>query len=225
MKKFFVGVVLSVLLIANSALAGTFSQPVKIGEFYWDLNGGFFIKDAAENNGSVYTINRHNIQTYGRGTARFGDSNDSLYVHYNGYVKPFTGYFGAKNASNTIEIGLGETSATIYAIATNGLGNLYLIKGGGMTFLENCWFILLGRKNDGTFVKYFDTEDIHKRYFPQRFGYWFNDIKTQGDAIVVCYRRNLDGREMSNYSADEYGEFRFKWDERAQWFSVEQVIY
>ena len=46
----------------------------------------------------------------------------------------------------------------------------------------------------------------------------YDEVRCDGDTIVIEY---VAGRR------DTYrkGEFRFKWDEAAQWFSVEQVVY
>ena len=226
MKKFFIGVVLSVLFVANSAFAMTFSQPVKIGEFGWSqVGGGFVFTNATENNGDIRTT-RGNRKQYGKGTARFGNSNDSLYVHYNSYQKSFTVVkFGANDVSNTVNFDISVLDYRIFSISNSDRGNFYLLSG-GYDLLENDRIIFLGRKSDGTWVKYFDTENLLKKYFgQQQLGYWFNGFKVHDNAISINYRRNFDGRAMSRDYADEYGEFRFKWDDNAQWFSVEQIKY
>lgn len=82
--------------------------------------------------------------------------------------------------------------------------------------------IVVGRKKDGTFIKYFDTRRIAKAYC----GEWsksnknrpyFDRCETNGDTISFPYRLIS--------SKDEVGESRFKWDDIAQWFGVEQVAY
>lgn len=42
----------------------------------------------------------------------------------------------------------------------------------------------------------------------------------RNDSIVIVYRR-WHWKGMS----DPEGEFRFKWDDAAQWFGIEQVVY
>ena len=210
MKKFLLGVVLSVFFVTNSAFAMTFSQPVKIGGIHYSQvsRGGISFENATENDGS--------------GTARFGDSIDSLYVHV--HNNSYKMKFGAKNESNTITIHA-RVYFEIFKLASNERGNFFVIKD-RYDLLESEKYILLGKKKDGTFVKYFDTEELRKKYFGKQWqGIWFRGIKAQDDMIIVHYQRNLDGRKMQIDSADERGEFRFKWDERAQWFGVEHIVY
>ena len=210
MKKFLLGVVLSVLLVTNAAFAMTFQQPVKIGGIRHSQvsRGGISFENAVENNGT--------------GTARFGDSTDPLYVHVNN--NSYVMKFGAKNKSNTITIPA-KVYFEIFKLSSNERGNFFVIKD-FYDLLETEKYILLGKKKDGTFVKYFDTDEVRKKYFGKQWqGIWFNAIKTQGDTIIISYQRNLDGRQMRTDFADERGEFHFKWDERAQWFGVEQIVY
>ena len=86
-------------------------------------------------------------------------------------------------------------------------------------------YILLGMQSDGKWVKYFDTRDIKKKYFREATAR--KDIpcfvrgQSKGDTISVVYQRvNSNTKRL----ADE-GEFRFKWDDGAQWFGIEQVVY
>ena len=88
---------------------------------------------------------------------------------------------------------------------------------------DSQWFIV-GCHSNGKFVKYIDTEEISKRYFgitTTQTGAPFviyNKLRCDGDTIFI---------EYTSAHRDEgiKGEFRFKWDEAAQWFSVEQVAY
>lgn len=90
-------------------------------------------------------------------------------------------------------------------------------------------YVLLGRRSDGVFVKYFDMEDINVKYFGlQKSTYgttkglrspWYRNCHCQDDTIVIEYERFV-GKNFC-----KAGEFRFKWNESAQWFGVEQVVY
>ena len=45
--------------------------------------------------------------------------------------------------------------------------------------------------------------------------------QSSGNTIAVVYQRvNSSTKRLT----DE-GEFRFKWDDKAQWFGIEQVVY
>ena len=82
-------------------------------------------------------------------------------------------------------------------------------------------YILIGCQFDGKFVKYIDTTKITKRYYIwDRSGaspIFYKRITVRGDAITISY--------MAHRSNINLGEFRFKWDNKAQWFSVEQAVY
>ena len=41
-------------------------------------------------------------------------------------------------------------------------------------------------------------------------------VRTDGDTLIINY---------GNWRSREYGEFRFRWDENAQWFGIEQIVY
>ena len=79
-------------------------------------------------------------------------------------------------------------------------------------------------RKDGKFVVYIDTEEIAKRYFGEdtngRCKEWvtFDRLSCSNDELILTYW--IGGKQCIGK-----GEFRFKWDEAAQWFSVEQVAY
>ena len=83
-------------------------------------------------------------------------------------------------------------------------------------------YSLLGRKSDGTFVKYFDTWSISEKYFGKRFipnrGF-YDGWHCDRDTIIIEYARFGErGKKI------KIGEFRFKWDDKAQWFGVGVLI-
>ena len=82
---------------------------------------------------------------------------------------------------------------------------------------------IIGRKPDGTWVKYLNTGKLLKQYIGKDYACLIQNVTTSGNTIIMQYkileyklRRVTDGR---------CGELRFKWDETAQWFGVEQVRY
>lgn len=255
MKKFFVGVVLSVLLVANSAFAITFSQPVKIGWMFGTPMGGFVINGATQNNGDLFRMRNgktidpktYKATVYGKGVAQFGTGVDSLYLHYDfykygvNYGKGFGGNyqegakngvkFGGKNDERLISFDkqIFETSCAIEKIGTNENLALYMLIYSPAVGSQD--YILLGRRADGGWVKYFDMESINVKYFGlsrnnygttmgNRCSVIYEKYRCQGNTIIIEYKR-LNGR--SGYV--KAGEFRFKWDEAAQWFGVEQIVY
>ena len=237
MKKFLLGVVLSVLLISNSAFAMTFQQPVKVGSIGWGPQSplyGLPITGATYNDGiteprdtnRVNNAKKHgiNMQTYIKGTARFGEGENALYCKYDASNKKIqaTLNFGGKN---NYVLFTNPQSKDILMITTNERITLYAI------YHNYCVTDLkiLGKQKSGKWVVYIDSKKISDKYFGGKDSYKeeggvLYDVPTcEGDTLVVQYRR----WHWSNTGgiSDPEGEFRFKWDERAQWFSVEQVIY
>lgn len=184
--------------------------------------GGMYIGNASANTGDYYRVyNKNNKISFGKGVAKFGNGEDALFIHYNVYQENNRTlvYCGAENKDNTVSINV--SSDWIYKINTDSGITLYPIR---FWYGPDSQWRILGRQKNGKFVKYIDTEEITKRYFcitTTQHGAPFvvyDEVRCDGDTIVIEY---VAGRR------DTYrkGEFRFKWDEAAQWFSVEQVAY
>lgn len=225
MKKF-LGLLVMLLMIASNCLAMTFSQPVAIGSITLINSPGFSFKDVSFNNG-IKIESRRSGQYFSQGVARFGNGNEALFFHYKQgtrekrYTDMITA-FGSEDIRNTVNISIKMPS--IFKIDSDKGMTFYLIYD-GYDLAEEYRYTLIGKKKDGTFVEYFDTDKIRKRYFGQQWqGICFKSFEVKGDAIRINYQRNLDGRVMGR-TADENGEFRFKWDEVAQWLSVEKIVY
>ena len=235
MKKIFVAVVVSVLFVAQTALAMTFQQPVEIGGIGFPIGApyhGYVIKGATQNDGKPYNEpNTHlaNKVSYQNGTAQFGDGADALYCQYVYAVPPsknddwkYALKFGGKN---NYAVALDSIYKMIFKIDTDEGLTLYMLNAQSGTPHIN----IIGRQKDGKWVSYIDTRKISEIYFGGNEAYKGNDgvsydrhPQFQGDTIIIpytCYARNGGGRVLSQ------GEFRFKWNDAAQWFGVEQIIY
>ena len=226
MKKIFVlGVVLSVLFVAQSAFAMTFSQPVNVGNISIAIQRsiGYTITGASSNDGTRYTKAASYCKDYGydKGMAIFGEGSDALYVHYD-YEKSISSRgkdaekFGDKNPSNAISIDVRHAGDGIMRIRTDEGITFYAIDFG----YKYGTFYIIGKRKDGKWVKYIDSHVIDEKYLGKNL-YWsdapnYNGVSRQGDTIVVSYKI---------LKSNTPGEFRFKWDEAAQWFGVEQVVY
>ena len=201
-----------------------FSQPVYIGKIEVGIQspiGGFFIDGAKYNKGNYFTkYRKDNTHSYDKGTAIFGEGKDALYVHYDYemYIQ-----FGDKNISNTVALDVGHMG-NIQQIKTNSGITFYYISFG----YKWGYFYIIGKRQDGKWIKYISSRETLKSYFPELLDWGhaphyppvifknFKNISCQNDTIIVPY---------TNLSNDLNGEFRFKWDEKAQWFSVEQIKY
>ena len=85
---------------------------------------------------------------------------------------------------------------------------------------------ILGKQKNGKWVVYIDSKKLSNKYFGGKDAYKedggviYDEPTCREDSIVVTYRR----WHWKGTSKPE-GELRFKWDESAQWFGVEQVVY
>lgn len=181
--------------------------------------GGISVENASSNNGDYfnkYPYNKGNNLTYGKGIARFGNGEDALYLHYDMYATPnYTTNLGGKNINNTISMRI--FCDVVYKVTSDEGITLYPIR---FIYSSDSIYNIIGRRKDGVWVKYIDADKISKTYFGKdasSIGVIGDPLICQGDTLILKYRKRR--------SRNAEGEFRFKWDEVAQWFSVEQVIY
>lgn len=217
MKKILIGVIFIVILAANVAFAENFSDIVKIGEIGTQMQSpyhGFIVEGATFNDGEPFIENFERngvkIKTYQHGTAKFGD----LYCKYN-----FDGEFGEEllfGDENNLFLKLDGTYKEIFRIDGNKR-TFYAI------YHNYCTTDLKILDNKRVFI---DSKKLSAEFFGGNDGYKLDnsviyDIPTcAGDTLIIKYRRWHWGGE----SAAE-GEFRLKFDDKTQNFSIKQVIY
>lgn len=220
MKKFF-GIFILLALMSNTTFAMIFSQPVevgRIGNFDQCPYRGFEIERFSHNDGTQY-IPAPDYQykdkvVYVKGTARFGDGEDALYCNYN-FVNPAQASkkFGGKNQYvYTADFFYRDISK----ITTDKKITLYYLD----YSYKYTYFAVIGRFSDGKWVKFFDSESLNDKYFGKNNLPHYNKLKCTGNTLIISYKQGYPSKNKENI-----GEFRFKWDEAAQWFGVEQVIY
>ena len=203
--------------IPMSCWAIQLSQPQELGVFYRAQGGagGMVINNATFNNGDFYTkYRKNNKSSFGKGIAIFGSGDDALYLHYNLYAN-YDAKIGGKKANNTISVVAGGRNI-IYKVRSNeGITFFPVHQGDGIID----FYTVFGRLKDGKFIKFFDTEDVVRNYLGFRKDYFimFTNFVVQGDTLIMPYREVKSGKIV--------GEFRFKWDDKAQWFGVEHVVY
>ena len=202
--------------------AMTFSQPVKIGMInvsqVGKSAGGVSIEGATYNDGeyfSKYPYNVGNNKSYGKGISRFGDGEDALYFHYDMY-KSVT-KFGGKNISNTVDKKI--FCDEIYKITSDGGVTLYPIR---FIYGSESLYTIIGRQKDGKWVTFINSDELARKYLGFiEFGtvaYPVFSLSCEGDTLVMKYRTLRRSKVFE-------GEFRFKWDDAAQWFGIEHIVY
>lgn len=198
-------------LLSENCFAMQFSQPIEIGKIFTPT-GGVKMVNASYNKGSYWReFDKNNTKSYEKGIARFDKGQEAIYVHYDLYG---AFYFGGEDKNNTIEDNF--LSYDIYKINTNeGIIIYPLYKSYG----PEANYLIIGKRADGRFVKYIDTNELSQRYFG-----WngksispiiYPKLYTQNDILVIEYQRYGNKQLIK-------GKFYFKWDDNAQWFGVKQ---
>ena len=234
MKKLYCGLLMWIIFSAD-CFAMTFSQPVKIGEVILPPMGFFDLKGYSYHDGTLCKEKGYErLKLYEKGIARFGEGKDALYFHYdvNKKVKiPDSNYYGAmsrfgsQDVKNAVQVWIGIPTI-IWKIKTDSDITFYMLEHGDASGLVGTSHTLIGKRKDGSFVEYFYTYEVKRRYFDKKirrnlisdeWGKYFFDE----DTIILRY-----GKYMGyNNDLELFGEFRFKWDDAAQWFGIEQVVY
>lgn len=220
-------VLLAVMIIGCIIYSGTvfamqFYQMEKIGSIgVSQRNGGIRIDNFIYNSGKYFNkYDKNNTTSYDKGFAKFGKGDEALYIYYNSYQKePSRMRVGTEDVNNTIVMNMLWDS--LFRVKASNGKVFYCIN---FAYGPDSQWCIVGCHSNGKFVKYIDTEEISKRYFgitTTQTGAPFviyNKLRCDGDTIFI---------EYTSAHRDEgiKGEFRFKWDEAAQWFSVEQVVY
>lgn len=207
MKKFF-GLLVLLLMITSNCFAITFSQLVEVGNVTFPPAKGVLIRGA-----SYSTLTKigdwqgENLYT-AEGLARWGNESNGLYYFFEKYPPRF----GGKDRNFSVN---SMVMTSINQIKNDGNITLYLLRNDGhATFARN--YVLLGKRQDGTWVKYFDSDDLKKKYCGTTNRTIFDNAYCRGDTIIIKYNNDRNSH---------VGEFRFKWDDKAQWFSVEHIVY
>lgn len=214
-----------VLLLKNVSTI-TFAQPVEIGSighYFQSPFQGIPISGESDNSGNLYDEKRKpdesTVKTYDVGVARFGDTSNALYCSYDCYNKnedslKFGGkdnyvlstYAGFKKIYRIVS----DADLILYVLDEVRFGHTYII----------------GIQNAGKFVSYVDTRSLTEQYFNNKLAYkgWegvmYGDVQVKDNMLILPYHYQLDGHDIV-----EEGEFRFRWDDNAQRFNVEHIVY
>ena len=84
---------------------------------------------------------------------------------------------------------------------------------------------IIGRQKDGKWVSYIDSSVLTDKYFnglqsyKSSDGVHYDSPQIKDDTLIIPYEYQIQFKVVTK------GEFRFKWDDKAQWFGVEQVVY
>lgn len=229
MRKIFIGLLLAIMLVIPAeSFAMTFHQPIEIGYIGWPHRENIVIlKNAFQSSGKQVKNNESKMYELDgniEGFAQFGNAEDAIFFHYTPKKEPL---YGSKDKNNTFQIKAGLYGDTIYQIKNDyGIKIYIFVNSEPLEGFRN--YTCLGKLKNGKFVKFFETDEIKRRYFGSsdwsniRNGKlpYFKKIYCKNDMIIIEYERF-----QKQKAPIKEGEFRFKWDDKAQWFGIEQVVY
>lgn len=234
MVRIFVGLVMSFYIFVSICSAMQFSQPVEIGRIGGNPVGGFSIDGADYNNGSLYRDQFKGVwgTLYEKGIARYGEEGKSLWVHYDcshererGYKEAYAPFFGNREGNIGANLMAGEGDCVKINVLKNdgGITLFFVACNGCVVGTEH--YVMMGYGKDGKFVKYLDVGEVAEKYLGKGSfcmkGCFLRKYYCRGNTIVVEY---VDPKISKNYQTP-VGEFRFKWNDKAQWFGAEHIVY
>ena len=231
MKKFLV-ILGALMIFSSNCLAMTFSQPIKIGGIGFPIQApynGYIVKGATKNSGQPYLEKSEWIETptytYKKGVAQWGNGINALFCDYTYSVPPSNSdawktaiKFGGKG--NYI-IATSSIYKDIYRIDSNEGLTIYSI----LQFSGSEQINIIGRQRNGKWVSYIDSSILTDRYFNGQQSYkasdgvHYDNPQVKNDTLIIPYKYQIQFKVVTK------GEFRFKWDNKAQWFGIEQVVY
>lgn len=223
MSRYFCQIMILLLLVVlsccNNTSAMQMYQPQKLGyisSYMASTAKGVCMQGEKPIKGKYKFSN--NVREYtGLGMVKYSQGGDSLYIHYNTSEDyKCHARVGSENINNTVSVLL--QSDTLYKICTDSNIVLYVFDYGHSS---TSMYTIIGTTYDGKYVKYIDTWELTDKYFGlgARKSIQFKQIEFVGDTIVMKYDW------YHGTYIEPGGEFCFKWDENAQWFSVEQIAY
>ena len=210
-----------------------FSQPQKLGGVGGNPMGGISIDGSAFNHGSLYPDQFKGIWgvLYEKGVAGYGIDEAYLWVYYDcssgkkDYRDAYSAHFGNKDKTITVKMGVGEGEyVQIDRVKNDGGIKLFIVAYKGSVVGPEK-YVLMGYDKTGKFVKYVDVKSVIEHYLGKNNvgmkGAYLGRYYCENNAVVVEY---MDSRITKSYK-NAVGEFRFTWNDNAQWFGVEHIIY
>ena len=219
---------------SSSCLAVTFEKATELGSVSsLSPSGAFKIEGAVFNKGEFSTDKEYEgTKVYNKGLACFGMGEAALYIHYdNSYVKSkdfMLKAFHSQELKKSCQIGDREDmknifpmplafphAFNIYKIENDKGINLYLLQYDVDTLPS---YKAVGKRPDGKWVKYFDTEAAEK-YYGMKLAFCHNFYLKDNKVIFEYGRYNSEEKKFETYI-----ELQFIWNDKDQWFGVDQAV-
>lgn len=222
-KKFLSIVIGVILFLPITAEAMNFDKITEIGFVGSPVQSpyhGFIVSGENFNSGNAYIETDNTIRSYTKGVARFGEGEKALFCKYD-FNADFNNSISFGGENNYIAT-LDGKDKKIYKLQNDANLPMYVI------YHNYCVTDLkiVGKTKEGKWVNYVDSKKISDAYFNGNDAYkldggvMYNPPVCRGDAIIITYYRWTWKGETPTE-----GEFKLKWDNAAEWFGIEQIIY
>ena len=228
MRKIFLLLIVTVLLVHTNCLAMKLEKVVELGSMAtFPPSGAFRFKGITSNDGTLAKEKEYKSgRDYAKGVACFGSGDDVLYVHYDNsyyYTEDFgenvfkskelinSCKIGSRDIADTIIIPLGfPHTCTIYQVINDQGLTMYLLQYdiGAIPSYK-----MIG-KRDGKWVKYFETVAA-EQYYGMRWAFCHN-YKLSDNAIIFEYGKYIKAENKFVTST----ELQFIWNDTDRWFGV-----
>ncbi|MDY3091346.1 MAG: hypothetical protein SOW61_00825 [Erysipelotrichaceae bacterium] len=212
MKKILLSILLLIsFILPTQCFAMSFSQPVQIGYASYDINrdGGYSFEGASVKASRHYSKIRKKITGYEKGIAIFNTNGDRLVIDFDMITRPGKCWVG--DGQNYTEMFFLNSTISQFK-GSNGM--VFYASRSQYTYSN---YVIFGKYINGKYAKYIDTGALAKQYYG-------NTMVDFGE-MVVCTDGFIIPFSIWKKDLNVKGDFVFKWDEKANWFSVEKIVY
>ena len=235
MKKYLTLIMtITIILLNSTCIAMKLEKAELLGSIAtFPPSGAFRIEGAVSNEGELAKEKEYKSgNDYARGTACFGSGENTLYVYYDNsyfYTEDFkenvfrskelsnSCRMGGDNIANTITLPFGfPHTCSIYQINNDTGIKLYLLQYDTGAIPS---YKMIGKRQDGRWVKYFETEAAEQYYGIKRA--FCHNYQLKDDKIIFEYGR-YDAAEKKFVTNIE---LQFIWNEADQWFGLEMATH
>ncbi len=219
--KFF-KIILIFALMSSNCSAMNFSQTTELGTIATFPPDGHFIIDGA-------TSLQGNDS---KGIATFGSNENILYVYYDNsyfYSEDFAeNAFHSKELAKSFKIGGNNIENTltlpmafphtckIYLVSNDSNIKMYLLEYDKSSVPT---YKMIGKREDGKFVKYFETVAA-EQYYGMKRAFCHNFLLRENSIVFEYGRYDIAEKKFITST-----ELRFIWNDSDQWFGVEQFLF
>lgn len=231
-----------IMIFSHVSFAMSMSEPIYIGGFgATGAYGGFVF--SGENENIIFEKKVAKSRTvyagdcWGRGIANWGNGNQKLYCRWN---TDFQGKCNTADNSGCWLSGENKNYGVAFPAYTTGVSIKVIPNDTGIKFylceylingkMVCSRYVLLGVRQDGIAMKYFDTEDVLQNMFGiNEYSNGYTRPVCKDDSVIVTDNKVIIPLIHTSYdSLSRKHQFTtsnlvFTWDESKRWFGVANI--